>query len=696
MDVLLIQYLDKMLEFEEAGYVVEALKLADKIMETFLEDRVDILFEKAKMEFRNGFDKEALLDFIKVYEFSEDREVYELILEAYYNANKDVLSKTFHNNIRCMEEYPHYRNQYQENMLDVVPIWQDEEILVYANIDVRQFRIYERQIKELNNLEKNQIAMMVNELWLNDIWMCENNCRIDPPFMDMNLPMYLVFDRDYWILFAQLYDIEPLLRKNRIVFLIGKQSVVDYLHEDMILFPYRYFYNGFQNEYEPILLQVWEACNQEKKKNTDDVMHYYETNANEIIAAIKTQRPKILFMTSRFTTILQYHTRDCMQAANRLNCETRLLIESDGIHRVTDKYKIKVIAEFKPDIIFNIDHFRFEHPIVPKQVVWITWVQDILEDIMSKETPMKLTDRDFVMNHFTTWKKFRTIGYDDKCLIEAPVPANSHVYKTYPLSDAESENYSCDICFVCHASDVDVHINEVVQRFPEDFQEALCAVYKGYQRYVYETGELFYSEEVFEEYIKGALSYHYNLTLRLEVLKYLAEDMCMWFNQRVFRQALVDWILDAGFTNIKLWGNGWMIDDKYKKYAMGPAENGETLSKIYQASKIVIGNNIMTTSAARAWETMLSGGFYMSNYIPEEEDVTDIRKIIEVDKDVVMFFNREDLIEKLHYYLEHEEERKEMIRRGQKAALENMTFDILMKKVIEEVAERLEENENGR
>jgi spore maturation protein CgeB len=135
-------------------------------------------------------------------------------------------------------------------------------------------------------------------------------------------------------------------------------------------------------------------------------------------------------------------------------------------------------------------------------------------------------------------------------------------------------------------------------------------------------------------------------------------DMYNIYNCKVFRQVLVDWVLDAGVTNVKLWGSGWQTEEKYKKYAMGPAKNGETLSKIYQASKIVLGNNVLTTAAARAWEAMQSGAFYMSNYIPEESDCVDIRKIIDVDKDVIMFYDRDDLIRKLHYYLEHEDERK--------------------------------------
>ena len=173
-------------------------------------------------------------------------------------------------------------------------------------------------------------------------------------------------------------------------------------------------------------------------------------------------------------------------------------------------------------------------------------------------------------------------------------------------------------------------------------------------------------------------------------LEKLVEDMYNWFNQSVVRQVLVDWILDAGFTNIKLWGDEWKLSRKYEKYAMGPAENGEILSKIYQASKIVIGNNFLGTSAARVWESMLSGGFYMSNYVPPYLDAEDIRKIVKIDEEVIMFYNKEDLLQKISYYLSHEEERQRMIEIGRKVALERMTFDSLMKRVLKEVPERLE------
>lgn len=692
MDHACLTYLNRLIEIEEKGCFMEAMELIDKLLSAFPDDKTLILLEKAKMEFRNGCEKEALLDFISAYEMSGDGEIYELILEVYYEPNKDNFRQTFDKNVSLLKEYPHYRNEYKDaGEPEFMPIWQDEASMVCLDVCNKQFGIENRHV-EMDLPMQSGIAMLLNELWMDDILQCEETCRIEEPFMDVELPFYLVFDQVYWMLFVQLYDMEPLLSKNRVVFLIGRQAFQDYFYEDMVLFPELLPTNLIQNSYYMILSQVQDALRQEQQKNVIKMADYYETNSRQILARIKAGNPRILFLTCRFTTVLQYHTRDCMQAAGRLGCETTLVIEPDGIHRIYALDCIRTIVRFKPDIIFCLDYFRFQNPFVPDGLIWVTWVQDPMSHIMDKGTPLKLTKKDFVMNHFITWEKFKDVGYSDDQLIDAPVPSNQHIYKPYELTEREAEEYGCDICFVCHASDVDNYLVKELQRYPKELWESIALVHKGYQDYVYRTGKFFYTPRAFYEYIKGVFDQSGESRFTDAGIESMAENMYQWFNQRVFRQTLVDWILDAGFMNIKLWGNGWSDNEKYKDYAMGPAENGETLSKIYQSSKIVIGNNIQTTAAARAWESMLSGAFYMSNYIPPEADVCDIRKIVKADEDVVMFRTREDLIQKIHYYLEHEEERQEMIKRGRKAALEKMTFDSLMRRVLKTVGERLEEH----
>lgn len=689
MDAL--RYLNKALDMEENGYIEEALILIAKIVSAFPEQENDLLLEQAKMKFRNGYEKDALLDFISLYENTKEEELYNLILQAYLEPNQEKLEQQSQRNLKLLEQYPHYCCLEKASGQITLPVWQDGERIIYVNTQTMQFTIINHAEKEFDPAPDTPVVF-VNNLWFAEILACEKKCRISNPFMDSNIPMYLTFDPGRWELFIQLYDLELLLKKDRIVFLIGRSSFRHYLMGEMVVFPRRiYAENDSEMDvYYTLLSETIASLEKEEQKNTEILENYYKNNKKEIEVHIKEKTPRILFFTSRFTTALQYHTRDCMEAARRLGCETRLLIECDGIHRVFKREILRHLEQFRPDIIFCLDHFRFEYPAFPEQVVCITWVQDPMPHIMNKSTPAKLSNRDFVMNHFTTWRKFRNIGYDEKLLIDAPVPANAYIYKPYQLSEQELEQYSCDICLVCHASDAEQHVDEIVSKFPKSLSESIRAVYEGYRDYVYETGELFYEEGMFAEYINGAMQQHFSITFNPKTLSFLVNDMYQWYNQRVFRQVLVDWIIDAGFTNLKLWGNGWKSSIKYHKYAMGPATNGETLSKIYQASKIVIGNNTQTTSAARAWETMLSGGFYMSNYIPPESDVTDIRKIIEVGQDVVMFYGKEDLIQKIRYYLTEEEERTKMAERGRKAALEKMTFDILMERVINEVGTRLE------
>lgn len=693
MNEILERYLDKILEFEEQGYLEEALKLSEKLQETFSEDAEVlelILLERGKLEFRARADREALLDFIHAYKVAKNEEIYQLIMEAYFVPNQEYFRTNYQNNMKFLEEYPHYRIRQGIKETKVVPLWQDDEWLVYVNTETKEFRILVRVKHELMP-KPNDAVLIINEMWMDEIIACEEACKQSWSFMDADIPFVMTYDENDWILFCQLYELSELLKKRRCVFLVDEWGCRKWFDEAQTRMPQWIWYNGYQEKYEGILEEIEKKRSSDYKQNIAEVQRYYSGAKEEIQKRILETKPRILFFTSRFTTVLQYHTRDCMQAAKHLGCETELLIEKDGIHAISEIEMCKVLADFKPDMIFCIDHFRFEwSDLIPKEIIYVTWTQDPMPLVMDKKSPEKLGDNDFILNHFITWNEFFDIGYDRSRMMDAPIPANSNIYKPYVLTEEEKQAYACDICFVCHASDVDGYILKEQSKYPKELQEILCAIYKGYQSYVYETGNLFYSKEVFAEYIKGACMQYYNITLKEEILQSIAADMCLWFNQRVFRQALVDWLLDAGFHNIKLWGNGWREKEEYKPYAMGPAENGETLSKIYQASKIVIGNNVLTTAAARAWESMLSGSLYLSNYIPSDADITDIRKILD-EKDYVMFHSRKELLEKVSYYLSHEEERLKMAQRERKVALEKMTYDSLIKRVLDTVAERLEE-----
>lgn len=689
MDQMVINYLEKALELEEKGYIDEAVLLCDKMKEAFPNDTEIILTEKAKLEFRNQRYKDALIDFIQAYTITQNGDIYDLVLATYLEPNLAELKERYQHNLELLRKYPFYKNDFDSEQLDIFVLWMDEQVL-YA-VDTSQKRFWAFPYIAHSGQEQQEISvMLLNGLWVSELLYFKNKTKKSEPFLDQEIPFYLVYDRIGWMLFAQAADLEFLLADEikRTVILAGENSFSAYFEDSMAIHPTKVFDKGIRGHYIQLLDSIRcqkDRCFAEYLKENNA---YYKKNRYEIIQNIQRGKPRILFWTSRFTTILQYHIRDCLQAAQRMGCQTELLMESDGVHAVYALTYQKYIHEFKPDMIFNVDHFRFEYDI-PDSLVWVVWIQDPLPFIMDKKTPARLTDRDLVLSHYISWKEFDEVAYNKKYLIEAPIPANASVYRQYELSFDELEQYACDICMVCHASDVDGHIDTILQRIPQNRREMVRSIYKGYQNYVYETGNVFYDKEIFAQYIQGAVQQHYSIVLKEKLLKAIVYDMWINFNQRVYRQALADWILDAGYVSVKLWGSGWQENAKYKDYAMGAAQNGKALSKIYQASKIVIGNNIMTTGAARAWETMLSGGFYLSNYIPPEYDAVDIRKIVQEGKEVAMFFDKEDLLHKIDYFLHHEKERQKMIQIGKKAALERMTFDRLMQKTVKEAGNRM-------
>lgn len=678
----------------DMGGLQEALELLQKMKQIFPDRTNEIELEILKIMFQQERYEETLNEALEyMSESNADGRIYQWLLEMYYDPFQEESERIYRHNMECLEQYEYFYGSEDKNGIKTLLYDGCEKIIFCGNQSIVGYA----GIPEVE-LQNDEIVLIQNMLNIEVLAEQINKTKYAGGTPDYEVPVYLYYDETIFCALMQCTDIQALLTDHRAVILVGEEGLRTFFYNDQARFPRRLVGDDI-GRIKDILDCEWEKKQEKMRVDKMQVEEYYSTAQTDIDERIRQQKPRILFFTSYFTTALQYHTRDMKEAAEKAGLDTELSIEQGSVFSVSEFDFYGVINSFRPDIIFCIDHFRFEYFEyfeIPKEIVWICWIQDSLPHIIDKHTPEKLGFRDFVLNHFTTWKKIADVGYPSERLIDAPITSNQDIYKPYQLTEDELDQYGCDICFVCHASNVDAHIKETVRHLPEELQEIVISIYKGYQSYVYETGELFYEKDMFRDYISGAMSQHCGIKLAENYLDYLADDMHIGFNEKVYRESLVDWILDAGFRNVKLWGNGWKTNPKYTPYAMGAAKNGTTLSKIYQASKIVVGNNGLASAAARAWETMLSGGFYLSNYVPEKIDVVDIRKIIEEGKDLIIFYNKDDLIQKLHYYLDHEDERKIMIEKGRKVALEKMTFDSLFKRMLNEVTTRLQKEDIDR
>jgi len=85
----------------------------------------------------------------------------------------------------------------------------------------------------------------------------------------------------------------------------------------------------------------------------------------------------------------------------------------------------------------------------------------------------------------------------------------------------------------------------------------------------------------------------------------------------------------------------------------------------------IAGNNDKMGVKGRIFEVCLAGGFVLTEYVPGIEDY------FEIDKEIVCFQDKEEMVAKVIYYLNHDEERRAIAQAGWKrAASEHTTFHV--------------------
>lgn len=112
---------------------------------------------------------------------------------------------------------------------------------------------------------------------------------------------------------------------------------------------------------------------------------------------------------------------------------------------------------------------------------------------------------------------------------------------------------------------------------------------------------------------------------------------------------------------------------------MPPVNPRKEAPTVFSCSKINLNitlHGIEGGTPQRVLDIMEAGGFVISSYSPETAE------IFEEDKEIVMFKTPEELLEKVDYYLEHEEERRKIARAGHEKVIRSYTYDIKMKKLM--------------
>jgi len=150
------------------------------------------------------------------------------------------------------------------------------------------------------------------------------------------------------------------------------------------------------------------------------------------------------------------------------------------------------------------------------------------------------------------------------------------------------------------------------------------------------------------------------------------------------RYETIKFLKDNG-VNIRLFGWGWNRFPEFKDIYFG-ALDSENIVKVINQSKInlcLTKNNFGAPHIkAKFFECSSCGSFTLTEYSKSFLD------LFKENREIVMFKDKEELLNKIKYYLKHEKERETIARAAQKRTINNYSLDEDFRKIFIELKKK--------
>jgi hypothetical protein len=342
---------------------------------------------------------------------------------------------------------------------------------------------------------------------------------------------------------------------------------------------------------------------------------YGNVTPQQLAAKYQSSQPiKVLGITSRYTTFLQYSMRDWLAAFERLGHRTQLLIESAD-HEVPNNLAVAAAcAVFEPDLVVIIDHYRAEIEGIPANVPVVMWVQDALPNLFTPRAGAAQGPLDYALG-FARLRMLNEFRYPEARYMPAIVGVNDRRFEPGSACGEDLQRFSCDVSFVSHASaPADVLLKREIDRIGSpEAARLLGAIYERL-RSIYADGGIVCEPIVIQRIAEQAMR-DTHTTISQDQIPALLELFTQRINNALFRHQTLLWLAEMD-VDLQLYGRGWEEHPSLRRFARGVADNQSALSSIYQASRINLHISPHGAVHQRVLEGLAAGGFFLLRGCP--------------------------------------------------------------------------------
>jgi len=384
----------------------------------------------------------------------------------------------------------------------------------------------------------------------------------------------------------------------------------------------------------------------------------------------------------------EFNGEDCMDAMRRLGHEVDIIKFKVKGYELTDedddKFKVLLTREEEGkryyDIVYSFDYYPCISDACQKyNTPYVSWVFDCPHYTLDSHTIRNSVNRVFVFDR-ARYNQMRSKGIDT--VSYSPLGVNEKRLAEFCRElDAETDgkiSYRHDVCFLGNLYDNEYNFYDQVSYLPPELKEYIDTVI-NLQEKIY--GHDLFSDvkaitpahiKRLREYIKFEDTGNYDLDYDSIVLDMLR--MKVTVNER---RHILEKMGERFDTVLYTMPGAKPIEGVCN---MGIADYTTKMPLVFRRSKVNLNitlRSIISGIPLRVVDVLAAGGFLITTYQKE------IDEYFENGKELVIAHTPEEMLELTAYYLEHEDERKEIALNGQKKVFDKFAYTKLLPKILE-------------
>lgn len=367
------------------------------------------------------------------------------------------------------------------------------------------------------------------------------------------------------------------------------------------------------------------------------------------------RKPRILFC--KWTSICENGIDNGFQDAGyTIDYMTQLFESVDYDRKYLDNLSAK-LQQQRYDYVFSVNFI----PIISRvcnvyKIPYVCWTVDNPCFQLYSETIKNPCNRIFMFDR-SQYLKFRPLN--PECIFYMPLACDYNAWNQVTLTPKDHQEYDCDISFIGSTYEEKCKYNQL-QNLPDYIKGYVDGLIQAQRNvYGYNFIEDSLTDDFCSQFKESAGWYPLGEDYTEDTKAIIADTYIGYKCTELERIQTLQNLSNRFHLDLYTLSNTSHFPNANCR---GGADSITMMPKIFKCSKInlnMTNRPIKTGLPLRIFDIMGAGGFLITNYQSEIPD------LFEIGTDLVVYESQEDLMDKVNYYLQHDEERCQIARNGQ-------------------------------